>query len=79
MNGEFLKFLMNPNSVISQKMNSAADSDELIDIIYLTVFSRYPTLNERSLLRDEAAVSGEMAARSLLWSTLNTQQFIFIQ
>jgi len=79
MNGEFLKFLMNPNSVISQKMNSAEDSDELIDIIYLTVFSRYPTLHERSLLRDEAAVSGEMAARSLLWSTLNTQQFLFIQ
>ena len=79
MNGEFLKFLMNPNSVISQKMNTAGDSDELIDLIYLTVFSRYPTLLEKSLLRDEAAISGEMAARSILWSTLNTQQFLFIQ
>ena len=79
MNGDFLKFLMNPNSVISQKMNTAGDSDELIDMIYLTVFSRYPTLHEKSLLRDEAAISGEMAARSILWSTLNTQQFLFIQ
>lgn len=79
MNGDFLKFLMNPNSVISQKMNTAGDSDELIDLIYLTVFSRYPTLHEKSLLRDEAAISGEMAARSILWSTLNTQQFLFIQ
>ena len=79
MNGDFLKFLMNPNSVISQKMNTAGDSDELIDMVYLTVFSRYPTLHEKSLLRDEAAISGEMAARSILWSTLNTQQFLFIQ
>lgn len=79
MNGDFLKFLMNPSSLISQKMNTAGDSDELIDLIYLTVFSRYPTLHEKSLLRDEAAISGELAARSILWSTLNTQQFLFIQ
>jgi hypothetical protein len=79
MNGDFLKFLMNPNSVISQRMNSAQDSDALIDIIYLTAFSRYPSLYEKSLLRDEASISGTMAARSILWSTLNTQQFLFIQ
>ena len=79
MNGNFLKFLMNPNSVISQKMNSAEDSDELIDIIYLTTFSRYPSLYEKSLLRDEASLSGAMARQSILWSTLNTQQFLFIQ
>ena len=79
MNGNFLKVLMNPNSVISQRMNAAQDSDELIEIIYLTAFSRYPSLYEKSLLRDEAAASGQMAARSILWSTLNTQQFIFIQ
>ena len=70
---------MNPNSVISQKMNSAEDSDELIDIIYLTTFSRYPSLYEKSLLRDEASLSGAMARQSILWSTLNTQQFLFIQ
>ena len=79
MNGDFLKFLINPNSVISQRMNSAQDSDELIDIIYLTVFSRRPSIDEKSLLRDEASISGAMAARSILWSTLNTQQFLFIQ
>ena len=79
MNGDFLKFLMNPNSVISQKMNSAEDSDELIDIIYLTTFSRYPSLYEKSLLRDEASLSGAKARQSILWSALNTQQFLFIQ
>ncbi len=79
MNGDFLKFLMNPNSVISQRMDSAQDSDALIDIIYLTAFSRYPSLYEKSLLRDESSISGAMAARSILWSTLNTQQFLFIQ
>ena len=79
MNGDFLKFLMNPNSVISQRMNSAQDSDELIDIIYLTALSRYPSLYEKSLLRDEASISGTMAARSILWSTLNTRHFLFIQ
>ena len=79
MNGNFLKVLMNPNSVISQRMNAAQDSDELIEIIYLTAFSRYPSLYEKNLLRDEAAASGQMAARSILWSSLNTQQFLFIQ
>jgi hypothetical protein len=79
MNGNFLKVLMNPNSVIYQRMKAAQDSDELIEIIYLTAFSRYPSLYEKSLLRDEAAASGQMAAHSILWSTLNTQQFLFIQ
>jgi len=71
--------LMNPNSVLSQEIKSAEDSDSMIDTIYLSVLSRYPTLQEKSLLRDEIAVSGDDAPRSIVWALLNTQQFLFVQ
>ncbi len=79
MNGKHFGMLMNPNSVFSQEIKSAEDSDSMIDTIYLSVLSRYPTLQEKSLLRDEIAVSGDDAPRSIVWALLNTQQFLFVQ
>ena len=79
MNGKHFGMLMNPNSVFSQEINSAEDSDSMIDTSYLSVLSRYPTLQEKNLLRDEIAVSGDDAPRSIVWALLNTQQFLFVQ
>ncbi len=57
------------------------DSAELIERIYLQVLSRYPTEDERTVVREYADASG-MGTRSLaldlVWSLVNQPEFYFI-
>lgn len=79
MNGPTFNTLMDRYSVLSKQLATADDSDALLEAVYLNMLSREPTDEERALLRDEVAAAGKGAARSLVWTLLNTQQFLFIQ
>lgn len=61
---------------------SAKSTDEVLDEIYLTTLSRLPTSEERALLRDAFPPVGQdrrAAVEDVLWSVLNTKEFLFIQ
>ena len=79
MNGSTFNAVSNPYSVLFQDIKTAEDSDDMIDRIYMGMLSRKPTEEERAAMRDEVAHSGKEAARGLVWTLLNTQQFLFIQ
>ena len=79
MNGSTFNAVSNPYSVLFRDIRTAEDSDEMIDRIYLGMLSRKPTDEERAVMRDEVAQAGKDAARGLVWTVLNTQQFLFIQ
>ncbi len=79
MNGSTFNAISNPYSVLFRDIRNADDSDEMIDRIYLGMLSRKPTDEERAVMRDEVAQAGKNAARGLVWTVLNTQQFLFIQ
>jgi hypothetical protein len=79
MNGATFNSVSNPYSVLFQDIKTAEDSDEMIDRIYMGMLSRKPTDEERAAMRDEVAHSGKDAAKGLVWTLLNTQQFLFIQ
>ena len=79
MNGSTFNAVSNPYSVLFQDIKTAEDSDEMIDRIYMGMLSRKPTEEERAAMRDEVAHSGKEAAKGLVWTLLNTQQFLFIQ
>jgi hypothetical protein len=79
MNGSTFNAVSNPYSVLFRDIRIAEDSDDMIDRIYLGMLSRRPTDEERAALRDEVAQAGKNAARGLVWTVLNTQQFLFIQ
>jgi hypothetical protein len=79
MNGSTFNALSNPYSVLFRDIRTADDSDEMIDRIYLGMLSRRPTDEERAVMRDEVAQAGKNAGQGLVWTLLNTQQFLFVQ
>jgi hypothetical protein len=79
MNGSTFNALSNPYSVLFRDIRTADDSDEMIDRIYLGMLSRRPTDEDRAVMRDEVAQAGKNAEKGLVWTLLNTQQFLFVQ
>lgn len=61
---------------------SNKSNDEVLDELYLTTLSRLPTSEERALLREAFPPAGQdrrAAVEDVLWSVLNTKEFLFIQ
>ncbi len=57
-----------------------ASSAEKIDELYLTVYSRFPTKDEREALEAilaDTAVTPRKALEDILWSLINTPEFIY--
>ena len=70
----------NPEGRLPKLLEANSDNDELIDELYLTCLTRYPSEKERTVLRDYFA--GEVprleAAQDVLWSLMNVREFIFV-
>jgi Protein of unknown function (DUF1549)/Protein of unknown function (DUF1553) len=78
MNGTLFRNLTSPYSVISREVRKAKSVDETIDAIYLSTLTRHATAEEKEMLRPIATASSE-GKGDILWSVLNTRQFLFIQ
>ncbi len=61
---------------------SAKTTDEVLDELFLSTLTRLPTSEERALLREAFPTDGRdrrAAVEDVLWSVLNTKEFLFIQ
>lgn len=79
LNGRTFTNLMNPYTMISRSLRKAETSDEAIERIYLSLFSRQPTAQERELLKPVIGNNTVTGKGDALWVALNTRQFYFIQ
>jgi uncharacterized protein (DUF2132 family) len=70
---------MNPYTMISRSLRKAETADEAIERIYLSLFSRQPTAQERELLKPVIGNNTVTGKGDALWVALNTRQFYFIQ
>jgi len=81
LNGKTFTNLLNPYTMISRVLRRAETSDEAIDSVYLALFSRKATAEEKAVLTpivggEKPTVGGK---GDVLWTALNTRQFYFIQ
>jgi hypothetical protein len=79
LNGRTFTQLMNPFTMISRSLKRATSAEETIDTIYLSLFSRKATAEEKELLAPVVEGKGQMGKGDALWTALNTRQFYFIQ
>jgi hypothetical protein len=79
LNGKTFGQLMNPYTIISRSLRKAATPDETIDTIYLALFSRKASADEKELLKSVVADNSVTNKGDALWAALNTRQFYFIQ
>jgi hypothetical protein len=79
--------LMNDNFVMSRVNSNAATSliqtalrlpdDQLVEALYLSVLSRYPTADEFNTAMNNLRTNRTQEARNLLWSLYNSVSFVF--
>ncbi|OYW30393.1 MAG: hypothetical protein B7Z47_03640 [Chthoniobacter sp. 12-60-6] len=78
MNGSLLPQIINRYSQLMLTVNKAPYPDDKVDAAYMTLLSRKPTPAEKAVWL-KAQDSGLSSLEDLVFSLLNTQQFIFIQ
>ena len=79
LNGKTFSNLMNPFTMISRSIRKADTAEETIDRIYLTLFSRKASAEEKELLKPVLSKNSVTEKGDALWAALNTRQFYFIQ
>jgi len=79
LNGKTFSQLMNPYTMISRTLRKTEDADTAIDTIYLALFSRKATAEEKELLKPVIGNNTVTGKGDALWAALNTRQFYFIQ
>ncbi len=78
MNGSLLPQIASQYSQLMLTVKKAPYPDDKVDAIYMTLLSRKPTAAEKAVWL-KAQDSGLTSIEDLVFSLLNTQQFIFIQ
>lgn len=79
LNGPTLSSVTNKYSVLMRDMKGEKFEDRL-ETIYLTMLSRHPTPEEISVFRESWAADPESGTvTGMVWTMLNTRQFLFIQ
>ncbi len=78
MNGSLLPQIASKYSQLMLTVNKAPYPDDKVDAAYMTLLSRKPTAAEKAVWL-KAQDSGLSSMEDLVFSLLNTQQFIFIQ
>lgn len=79
LNGKTFSNLMNPYTMVSRAIRRAETPDQSIDLIYLALFSRKATAEEKQLLLPVVHTNNITNKGDALWAVLNTRQFYFIQ
>ncbi|MEM8955922.1 MAG: DUF1549 domain-containing protein [Verrucomicrobiota bacterium] len=71
--------LRNPYSKIRRDLKAADSPEEILDLLYMSLYSREPTVAESKLLLPIIAENQAQGALEVAWTMLNTTQFLFIQ
>ncbi len=79
LNGTISEALTNRFAVFGSRLHEAGDAEQKTKMIFQAMLSRQPTEFEMELAREEIAKSGDDAYEGIVWSLLNTQQFLFVQ
>ncbi len=78
MNGQLMPSILNKYSQLMLTVSKAPYPDDKIDAIYTAILSRKPTAAEKEIWL-KAQDAGLDSLEDLVFSLLNTQQFIFVQ
>ncbi|MCH2112527.1 MAG: DUF1549 and DUF1553 domain-containing protein [Planctomycetes bacterium] len=71
--------LGNSYSVLNQETSHLRSAEDLMDYVYLAILSREPTRKEKNLWKSDFKDSFEQAKQDLIWTLINSREFLFIQ
>ncbi len=79
LNGPMVDALTNKFAVFGSRLHAAGDPQSKTEMIFQAMLTRQPTEREMAIALAEIEQHGDAAYEGLVWSLLNTQQFLFIQ
>jgi len=68
-----------PNSVMTRNVLYADNENEAIEAVYLTMLSRMPTSSEKRIWRKDFQKDSKSAYTDLVWTLINSNEFIFVR
>ncbi|MBT6153093.1 MAG: DUF1549 domain-containing protein [Planctomycetaceae bacterium] len=79
LNGPMFSQLTSRNSQLQKNLADVEDPKEQLDVIFVTILNRRPTPEETELVLPHMEGKGGSGVRDVIWSLLNTRQFMFVQ
>jgi hypothetical protein len=73
------KILKNKKSEILLNLGKSENMEEKIDTIFYTIFNRKPDSREERDSKDFVKKFGDDAYPDLIWTLVNSHEFIFVQ
>lgn len=78
-NGPITHMLLEPKSTIHTNVMRKSNDADRVKAIFVTILSREPDKEEMELGKNELKRNGAAGAGNLVWSLVNTREFLFIQ
>jgi hypothetical protein len=78
-NGPVSHMLLESNSTIYNNVMKKRSVNEGVRSIFLTVLNREPDADELKLGESEVAQRGAAGYGNVIWSLVNTREFLFVQ
>jgi hypothetical protein len=63
-------------SKLQRLLDSGKSDEEIVEEVYLSSLSRWPTAPEKKLILDEFQANRKKAAENLLWAIINSSEFL---
>ncbi|MCA8986582.1 MAG: DUF1549 domain-containing protein [Planctomycetaceae bacterium] len=78
-NGPLTHLLLDSKSNMYNAVVTARSPSDRIDVVFLSILNRFPTSEERSIAEDEIKEHGPSGYGNVIWSLVNTREFMFVQ
>lgn len=78
-NGPITHMLLEPKSLMFHNVTSEKTMDERINVIFLSILGRMPDPAERKAAQAEIQAQQNAGYGNVIWSLVNTREFLFIQ
>ena len=81
-NGKITHMMLEKGSVIYDNLLKAKTPKQRVEVIFLSILSRYPSSAEMKLALDEIGNDRKKTAKgygNVIWALINTKEFMFVQ
>ncbi|MDB6006494.1 MAG: hypothetical protein JWR15_3481, partial [Prosthecobacter sp.] len=79
MNGPVQEMLTNPSSLIFRTMAGKGTPEEKVESIFVSVFARRPTADEKAMALTEIKGSEQDGYGNVIWALISSLEFLFVE
>ncbi len=79
LNGNATDLVTDRDGLIYRHMNQQRDAGERVEVVFYSILNRQSTLQEKDIARRELQSNGDDGYANIIWSLINTREFLFIQ